>query len=279
MIKIYAFATVLILLIGTSSFAQPVVITDVTVIDVIGGTERTGMSVVISDGRIADQRAGHINEIPPDATVVDGEGKYLIPGLWDMHVHTSSDSITREILYSLCVANGVTGVRNMHADCFEEGPNVCSALESSIMDATARKHDVAASMLVGPREVANSAFANGPEPDGVSTIQGPETVEDARAFVRMEQERGVDFIKVYDMLPREGYFAVVEEAHNLGIPVAGHVPIAVKASEASDAGQRSIEHCCAGISWRSARRGRRNSDLQFWPSWRACRTSADVIDG
>jgi hypothetical protein len=204
------------------------------------------MTVVISEGRITDVRSGQVDPIPPGATVIDGNGKYLIPGLWDMHIHTSSDAITREILYPLFLANGVTGVRNMHADCFEEGANACGTLQSSVMDAHSRRRDVETGTLLGPHEVVSSAFADGPWVDGTSTVQAPGTAEDARAFVRLEWQRGVDFIKVYDMLPREAYFAVVDEGRNLGIPIAGHVPVAVKASEASDAGQRSIEHCCAG---------------------------------
>lgn len=68
------------------------------------------------------------------------------------------------------------------------------------------------------------------------------TEADARAFVRLVKERGVDFIKIYDMLQREAYFALAEEANRFGVPFAGHVPVAVRASEASEAGQRSIEH-------------------------------------
>jgi hypothetical protein len=79
-------------------------------------------------------------------------------------------------------------------------------------------------------------------PGEPSTVQDPGTEAHARALARLLNERGVDFIKVYDMVPREAYFALADEANRLGLPFAGHVPLAVRASEASDAGQVSIEH-------------------------------------
>lgn len=245
MILRIAFLIALLLSAGTAA-AQPLVFTDVTVIDVAEGVGVPGMTVVASGDRITKVDAAESVRIPDDATVIDGSGKYLLPGLWDMHVHTSSDRITREVLYPLFVAHGVTGIRNMRADCFESGDGACGPLDSSIYQAKARQRDVANGRLVGPRVVAASAFANGPGPGGVSTVQGAATADDARAFVRLEGERGVDFVKVYDLVPREAYFALADEANRLGLPFAGHVPVAVRASEASDAGQRSIEHVGAG---------------------------------
>ena len=89
-------------------------------------------------------------------------------------------------------------------------------------------------------------MTNGPVAGEPSTVFDPATVEHGRAHVRLLKNRGVDFIKIYDELPREAYFAIAREANKLELPFAGHVPVAVRASEASDAGQKSIEHCCAG---------------------------------
>ena len=180
-------------------------------------------------------------EIPPGATVIDGTGKYLIPGLWDMHLHTGSDKDTREIMYPLLIAHGITGIRNMHGDCIQCGEGY------SIEQVKARSLAIASGDLVGPRVVASSSFAGSHEQAANRQTEGsspraPATEEDARAFVRLAKERGADFIKVYNMLPREAYFALVDEAKKLELPFAGHVPIAVRVSEASDAGQKSIEH-------------------------------------
>src|SRR6185503_2408571 len=86
----------------------PLVLAHVTVIDVAGGPSKPDMTVVIRGDRISDiGKAGEIVP-PPDATVVDASGKFLIPGLWDMHVHWyNRDSL------SLFTANGVTGIREM----------------------------------------------------------------------------------------------------------------------------------------------------------------------
>ena len=225
---------------------EPLAITDVAVVDVADGSLHLGQTVVVAGDRIAAVGAAGEVEVPDDATVIDASEQYLIPGLWDMHVHTSSDPITREVLYPLFVAHGVTGVRNMRADCFETGAGACESLDSPIARERERRREVEAGTLVGPRAVAGSAFANGPGPGGVSTVQGAGTAEHARAFVRLAAERGADFVKVYDLVPREAYFALADEADRLGIPFAGHVPLAVRASEASDAGQRSVEHVGAG---------------------------------
>lgn len=219
--------------------AQPIAFTNVTVIDVKEGVAKPGMSVIVIEERIT--AVGSVDEIdvPDGATIIEGTGKYLIPGLWDMHAHIESDRDTRKIVYPLFIAHGVIGIRNMHADCFD-CPN-------SIEQVKARQQAVAAGELIGPRVVASSWYAGSHDQAARRSTEGsspqaPATEADARAFVRLVNERGVDFIKIYDMLPREAYFALADEANTLGLPFAGHVPVEVRASEASDAGQASIEH-------------------------------------
>jgi imidazolonepropionase-like amidohydrolase len=226
----------------TPAAPQTLAITDVNVVDVAEGVVRPGMTVVVSGDRIRALGPSGSVDVPGDAQVVDGTGRFLIPGLWDMHVHTGSDRNTREIIYPLHVAHGVTGMRNMHADCFD-----CGGTDFSIEQVHARQRAVSSGELYGPRVVASSAFAGSHEQAARRTTEGsspraPATEADARAFVRLVKERGVDFIKLYDMLPREAYFALAEEANRLGLPFAGHVPVEVRASEVSDAGQRSIQH-------------------------------------
>jgi ketosteroid isomerase-like protein len=226
----------------TPAAPQTLAITDVNVVDVGVGVVRPGMTVVVSRDRIMALGPSGSVEVPGDARVVDGTARFLIPGLWDMHVHTGSDRNTREIIYPLFVAHGVTGVRNMMGDCFDCGP-----VDFAIDLVHARRRAVAAGELIGPRVVASSAYAGSHEQAARRSTEGsspqaPATAADARAFVRLAKERGVDFIKIYDMLPREAYFALAEEAKRLGLPFAGHVPVEVRASEASDAGQASIEH-------------------------------------
>ena len=243
--KIRFLLTALLGMVNLIASAQVIAFSNVTVIDVQKGVAIPAMTVVIDGERIAEVGLFSTIEISSDATVIDATGRFLIPGLWDMHVHTGSDKDTRRIMYPLLIAHGITGIRNMHGDCFECGKDF------SIEQLEARRSAIASGELIGPMVIASSRFAGSHEqaanrPTEGSSPQAPATEEDARAFVRLVKERGIDFIKVYDMLPREAYFALADEANKLELPFAGHVPIEVRASEASDAGQRSIEHLGMG---------------------------------
>lgn len=237
---------ILLLAVGPAT-ARSLAITDVTVINVEQGVAEPGRTVIAMGERITSVGPSSEAEIPANATVVDGRGKFLIPGLWDMHAHTSSIPITRHIFFPLFIANGVTGIRNMAADCFESEQPDCiqdgfAAPYPSIFDFKAWREEIAAGTLVGPRVVAGSAQLDGPGPREPSTPFRPGTVEHAREHARILKERGVDFAKIYNFIPRDAYSAFADEANRLGLPFAGHVPEGVRASEASELGQRSIEH-------------------------------------
>lgn len=228
-----------------------VVFTNITIIDVRQGEAKPAMTVMISGEEITEVGPVGTIEIPVAAKVIDATGKYLIPGLWDMHAHTTTDRNTRKIIFPLYISHGITGIRSMNADCFEEGQPNCreegsSAILATIEEVNQWHREMAAGTLVGPQVVAGSFPVNSPPPGEESTPQYPRTGEHGQAHARMLKERGVDFIKIYDELSREAYFGLTEEANRLGIPFAGHVPIAVRASEASEAGQRSIEHLGRG---------------------------------
>lgn len=225
---------------------QLLVIRDVGLVDVQVGRVIPGQTIVVDRNRIIEVEPDRDLSIPAHSRIIDGSGRFLIPGLWEMHAHTSSDAISRQIVLPLFIAHGVTGIRNMMSDCLEESTSSCWSLSTSIEATNAWRQEIAAGSLVGPRIVAGSAAVRGPKPGEPSTVFDPATAEHGRAHVRLLAERGVDFIKIYDHVPREAYFAIADEANNLGLPFAGHVPAAVRATEASIAGQQSIEHCCAG---------------------------------
>jgi hypothetical protein len=233
----------------------------VTIVDVSDGSLSPGQTVLVEGDRIV--AVGPVAEVavPDDAEVVDAPDGYLIPGLWDMHAHTLSIPIARDILFPLFIANGVTGIRTMKTDCFEAestpspGDRRLDWIEQpycfeegladpipSIYDVKTWREEIQAGTLIGPRIVAGSAMLDGPGTDEQSTPFIPGTAEHAREHARILQERGVDFAKIYNFIPREAYFAFADEANRLGLPFAGHVPEGVRASEASEAGQRSIEH-------------------------------------
>ncbi len=227
--------------------AQSLAFTNVSVVDVTEGIVRPEMTVIVTGDSITGVGKADLLEVPAGATIIDGRGKYLIPGLWDMHTHTSSIPITRDIFFPLFIANGVTGIRNMKTDCFESEQPDCinegfADPLPSIYDIKTWRKEIQAGTLIGPRIVAGSAMLDGTGPGEQSTPFKPATAEHARQHVRILKERGVDFAKIYNFIPREAYFAFTDEANQLGLQFAGHVPEGVRASEASEAGQRSIEH-------------------------------------
>ena len=213
---------VLLILTGLlSAQGQTLVITGVTVIDVDSGERQSSVSVLIDGDRIA--AVGRDVAIPPGAQSVNGDGKFLIPGLWDMHAHHQFAGAEATDLF---IANGVVGTRDMGADAEFIFP-----LRERIRSDEVLGPDI---VLSGP--IVDDAPPNFPFRLNVTNA------EEARRAVLELKELGVDFIKVHDHTPREVFFAVAEEAPKLGLTFAGHVPIAVTIQEASDAGIRSIEH-------------------------------------
>lgn len=232
--------------------AASLAIMPVTVIDVREGVSKPGRTVLVEGSRITAVGPAESVEIPADARVVDGTGKYLIPGLWDTHVHsvwnlgenTGVRSMARmDWHFPLLLAHGVTGVRNMN----DATADVTLELTNSV------KRRLAEGELIGPRLLANGPSIDGDPPlpsDPVVVL----TAAEARAVADSLADAGADFIKVYENLPREAYFAVMDRARRRGIPVDGHVPFRVTPEEAAEAGQRTVEHpeaLAAGCSTRA----------------------------
>ncbi|HEX9984103.1 MAG TPA: amidohydrolase family protein [Thermoanaerobaculia bacterium] len=214
----------------------PVAIVRVSVVDVATGTIIPRQTVLIRDGRIA--AAGSNVAIPNGATIVDGRNRYLLPAFWDMHTHVYA--VTPMLDLPLYIAYGVTNVRDMQG-CPKPGdPFAACAAEKRQWTAEA-----VAGRRVGPRVVASTSWmANGPgmvrRLGDVPAYFDTATPEQARAFVRHFAGE-VEAIKVYDRLPRDAYFALVDEARRLRMDVVGHRPHGVSAIEAA-ANQKSLEH-------------------------------------
>jgi imidazolonepropionase-like amidohydrolase len=182
--------------------------------------------VVVSDACI-DAVAPDANaQLPAGAAVVDASGKFLIPGLWDSHVHAFCSPDWIETMMPAFVAHGIVGIRDMHGD---------------IGAAMRTRDQIAAGARVGPRIVTPGLLIDG-HPPLLPNTQVARTPGEGRDAVRLRKDQGADFVKVYSRLAREVYLAIVEEAERLGLPVSGHVPFSVSAMEASDAGQRALEH-------------------------------------
>lgn len=221
-----------LLLVADAATAQSLAFTDVTVIDVTEGVVEPDMTVVIKGDRIVRVGLSGEVEVPAGATRIDGTGRFLIPGLWDMHVNLFNQITGRRPnrwYFPLLVANGITGVREMWVK-----PGDVSTL-------TEWRQRTATGELLAPRIAAAGILVDGPG-SWWPSADSVATPGEAREFVRGVRAHGLDFVKVYTSLSREAYFAILEEAKRLGIPVAGHVPVVVRASDAAAAGQRSNEH-------------------------------------
>ncbi|MFZ0304188.1 MAG: amidohydrolase family protein [Terracidiphilus sp.] len=214
----------LLTLFGACSWSQSLAIKRVTVIDATGRGPQPNMTVIADGDRIVAVGPWRKTHIPRDAVVVDGIGKFLIPGLWDMHVHGASD-VRAPWSHLLFLANGVVGVRDM------SGPP----------DAHAWRATQASNEDPSPTIYLGSPIIDGPNPVWPDSIVVTGEAQ-GREIVRQQRERGADFIKVYSRLSRNAYFAIADEANKCGIPFEGHVPESVTAAEASNAGQKSIEH-------------------------------------
>src|SRR5688572_13478739 len=197
--------------------------THVTVIDGRSSQPRIDQNVVVRGNRIVAVGPAASTSVPAGARVIDGRGKFLIPGLWDMHVHTTMPG-GRDVL-ELYIANGVTGVRDMAGDW----PTI-----------TAWRGEIARGTLIGPRIVASGPYLEGGDvPIPHLLVRTP---ADAQPAVDSLIRLGVDFIKVHSQLTRETYFAIARAARARGVEFVGHVPRTVLPEEASDSGQSSIEH-------------------------------------
>lgn len=201
---------------------------NITVVNVDSGTTLPGMTVLIERGRIVQIAAnGTARNVP--ALRIDGTGKFLVPGLWDMHVHLVHGDWfpgAKGIVLLLLVANGVTGIRDM-------GSELDQVLEW--------RQEIEAGMQIGPRIVTSGPMLDGPQVPWPSSV-AVATPDEGRRVVRELKQRGADFIKVHSLIPRDAFFAIADEARQQGMPIAGHVPDVVRATEASAAGQQSFEH-------------------------------------
>lgn len=204
-------------------YPQPVALTNITVIDMTGSPPKRGMTVVISKGRILSISGHSKVKIPKGTKVIDCTGKFLVPAFWDMHVH-----VRDRMQLSLFVANGVLGVRDLGS------PNIADVLTW--------RDQQPLFMVLGPRIVTAGRVIDGDPPANSEFSVTVKNAVEVRKAVRDLKAQKVDLIKVYDRLTREAYFAIVAEAKRARLPFAGHVPLAVTSIEASNAGQRSIEH-------------------------------------
>jgi hypothetical protein len=215
----------------TPESSATLLITNVTVIHGSGSTPREDAAILVRGNRIAQVGGAEELTVPDGVPVYDGQGEYVIPGLWDMHTHALWEPFVGDGFLRLFLVNGVTGIRDMGG-----------TLE--VLQAVRPGGD--ADSPLNPRVVAAGPWLNEFVIDPRAGI-AVETAEAAREAVASFAAAGVDFVKVYLHLPKAVFLAILEEARGRGLPVAGHVPLEIGSEEASGLGIRSIEHMRAEI--------------------------------
>jgi imidazolonepropionase-like amidohydrolase len=207
----------------------PLVLNHVTVVDVRTGALQPDQTIIIEDNRIVFAGPYKSAKYSHHADVINVRNLFVIPGLWDMHVHLVFGDWfpdAQEISLPLFVANGVTSVRDMGS-------------ELDIVQGW--RDEIEAGRLTGPRIRTSGPMLDGPKPRFPSSI-AITTPDDARRAVADLKRRGADFIKMQSLIPRDAVFAIADEAKKQEIAFEGHVPDSVRASEMSEAGMKSFEH-------------------------------------
>lgn len=201
-------------------------LTHVTVIDAAGTPPQSDMTLLIKGERIVALRKSDDVELPDGLKTVDLQGRYLMPGLADMHVHTQELEQAFPLLH---VVNGVTTIRDMDGSPF--------LLEW--------RRRIEEGRMLGPRMILGSTIIDGTPSLWQNSPVAHVTVSneaEGRDAVRQARAQGYDFIKVYSRLSREAYYGIADEARQQQMPFAGHCPDLLTTAEASAAGQASFEH-------------------------------------
>lgn len=216
-----------LLALATSAAAQSdaVLVTDANVVEIAAGTVAEGQSILIEDGAIA--------AVGPEidsaaAERFDADGAFVIPGLWDSHVHVFSSATEPEAALPLYLINGVTGIRDMGALWpIEEQQNLQERIESG--------------EVLGPRLVLSGAWVDA-SPGSWPGMFLADTPAEARGVVEQIASEGWAAVKSYSMLDEPTYLALAGEAGAHGLPLVGHIPERVALGTALDAGQDGMEH-------------------------------------
>ena len=234
------------------------VIINVSVIDGIS-PKRVNQTVKIKDGLIIK-----ITPYIPDQefnthSLVDGKGQFLIPGLWDMHVHFLYDERLKEVMPSMFLDHGITAVRDTGGDL-----ESLLLLRANLTSSSEPSPDI---FLSGPLLDGKFVIYDGNNPAQPELGTSTPPVDELSVFVKSMKERGVDFIKLYELLDEERFYALSEKAKQVDLPVASHVPLVLTADTAGPKANsmehlRNIELSCAS-NWKELLRERRGLIQSF----------------
>ncbi len=201
---------------------EPVALVHASVLDVASGTVRADQTVVVRDGKIESVGDAKGISVADGVQAIDVTGKFVMPGLWDMHVHFASADYA-----PLFVANGVVGVRDMHAHL----PFMLLPLRKQI--AEGRK--------VGPKILTAISMVDGAPPLWGGDVDSDQCRGRSKSGSDTEGEGSGSGEGLFGFAP-EAFEAICDEAKKVGLPVSGHVPESVGVKDASSKGIRSMEH-------------------------------------
>jgi len=217
---------------------QNILIRSVNIIDVESGEVVYNQDVLIVGNRIVSIDSAETNRMIADEYVVKGKGKYLMPGLWNMHNH--STQYAKWLYHPLQIAYGVTGVRDMSGQLGRHDSYWAGTKERKRWN-----EEVNRNLSVSPRTVLQSSFqidGSSSVPDDFPAYFKLENEEDALPLLKYYKDDGTDFIKVYMNIPAASYRRLAIEAPKLGMHIAGHKPLNISLEESILLGQRSFEH-------------------------------------
>jgi hypothetical protein len=196
----------------------------INIIDVEKGNVLKDQTVFIEGKKIKSIYPNDIKETKNP--VYDCTSKFLMPGLWDMHIHDAdNDSSNRYNYIPLFLANGITGIRDMWGS----------------KEMLKLRDDINEDRFVGPRMVIGSPIIDGANPFFRSSLSA-KTETEGRHYVDSLRDAGYDFIKIYTLVREPVYLAIADECKIKKIPLEGHLPTEIGLEEALNAGQRSFEH-------------------------------------
>lgn len=212
------FALLLAFLSARPAVAETTAFVNVNVIPMTADVVLPQQTVIIKDDRITDVANVGDVAVPAGARVIDGTDRFLMPGLTEMHAHVTGTA-DRDVqrLFSLFLANGVTTIRGMLGR-----PSHLQLRE-----------DIRAGRVIGPHLITSGPSLNG------NSVDSP---ADGARQVREQHAAGYDFIKIHPGLSAPEFNAIAEQANELSMPFAGHVPVSVGLSGALARGIATIDH-------------------------------------
>lgn len=229
---------------GPPPVVVPLVIANATLIDPLSGQVLANHSVFVEGDRIVGiESSGRTGSFVATDSV-DGTGRFLIPGLIDMHVHLFGSERVAAPTLDLLLANGITGFREMASDCWDPARDgaLCTEALRRLAQEVRQRERVTPQPLALASAPVNGVSQRERLPENAPPFLAPETDEEGRELARWLIERQIDVVKVYNSVPRQAYFGLLEEANQLSLEVSGHLPLGVSVVEASEAGHRTIEH-------------------------------------